>query len=689
MRLTLQKKLLATSLVALAAAFAITAIAIVELSTVNDQAHTSHARGTRAVQNLALIDTALAEKQGLLNYSILVAATQDTQSQIDAQIAADDTQIADALTAYGKLPLDIQQQADLAAFTAAQASYETAFEQAHANARAGDFAVAAGEVPGTAALLGQVVAPLDRLKASATVDATGIDNAAQSTFEQGRLLVLMVFALAVLIGFLISFLISRSITRGVRSVQKILTSMTDNCATALEEGLGALSRNDLSVDAHASTAPIATCGSDEIGQTAAVANKMLAKLTATVERYEVARTSLADTVGQVKAAAEALARASIQLNSAATLSGHASAQVAQTIGQIAAGAGDQARVASETSAASRELVRIIERVGDGAASTTIQVHEASLALDATTQAIGRAMHDSEEIAPLNERVDAALAAGARAVDETASGMNRVKSSVDATAVKVTELGAKSDQIGVIVETIDDIAEQTNLLALNAAIEAARAGEQGRGFAVVADEVRKLAERSSRATKEIAALAAEVQQGTRAAVKSMQAGAGEVETGTELAVQAAGAFREIKDAAAARNTVLENMLAAVVEIRGLSFGVVRATNGIAEIASDTNDSAAQMSAAAQTVGQSVESIAAISQQNSASSEEVSAATEQMSAQAEEVVASATSLADMAQGLDELVAHFRLQSGEPVAGGNLVPRRRASDWQHPTARQVESA
>ncbi|MGZ6314673.1 MAG: methyl-accepting chemotaxis protein [Candidatus Limnocylindrales bacterium] len=507
--------------------------------------------------------------------------------------------------------------------------------------------------------------------------------------EEGRFLLLAAFAVTALVGYLVSFAVSRSITRQVTSVQQTLTSMTDNCATALEIGLGAVSRNDLSVAARPSTSPIAKYGSDEIGQTAAVTNKMLAKLTATIERYEVARTSLADTVGQVKAAAEALARASSQLNSAATQSSNASAQVAQTISQIAAGAGDQARVAAETSGASQKLVRIIERVGEGAANTTIRVHEATLALDATTEAIGRAMNDSEEIAPLNERVDAALAAGARAVVETSGGMNSIKSSFDATAVKVTELGAKSDQIGVIVETIDDIAEQTNLLALNAAIEAARAGEQGKGFAVVADEVRKLAERSSRATKEIATLVAEVQQGTRAAVKAIQAGAGEVETGTELAAQAAGAFREIKDAAAARKLVLEDILAAVVEIRGLSFEVVRATSGIAEIAFDTNDSAAQMSAAAETVGQSVESIAAISQQNSASSEEVSAATEQMSAQAQEVVASAASLADMARGLDELVAHFRLQSGEPVAGGKLVPRRRASDWQSPTARQAESA
>ena len=509
------------------------------------------------------------------------------------------------------------------------------------------------------------------------------------TGGQARNIVIAIGMCAVLAGLFASLKVSSEIRKRLAEVQATLESMTDNCATALEGGITAFALSDLSVEVRSATAPIEECGSDEIGIMAATTNRMLARLQSTIESYERARSGLADTVGQVKAAAEGLARAAEQLNDTATQSGAASAQVAQTIGQVAAGASDQARAASQTSIASHDLAEVIERVGEGASGTAARVQDASRALDATTQAIGRAVADSSTMSALGERVNHALAAGEMAVGETAGGMTRIKSSVDATAVKVTELGAKGAQIGAIVETIDDIAEQTNLLALNAAIEAARAGEQGKGFAVVADEVRKLAERSSRATKEIAALIADVQRGTKAAVEAMKAGAGEVETGAELADQAAGALKEIKNAADARDAVLEDMLAAVVEIRTLSAEVVRATDGISEIAAETNTAAAQMGAAANTVGRSVESIAAVSEQNSASAEEVSAATEQMSAQAQEVVASAATLAEMAVALDELVARFRLEASAPVSSGNVIPRRRASDWALSTSGRTRSA
>ena len=168
---------------------------------------------------------------------------------------------------------------------------------------------------------------------------------------------------------------------------------------------------------------------------------------------------------------------------------------------------------------------------------TSQASEVASAVEEMTKTIMENSKNASVAADTAKQARVSAEAGGKVVDDTVHGMKRIAGVVNKSAETVKELGKSSDQIGEIIGVIDDIADQTNLLALNAAIEAARAGEQGRGFAVVADEVRKLAERTTKATKEIAGMIKKIQADTTGAVQSMEEGTQEVERGIELADKA--------------------------------------------------------------------------------------------------------------------------------------------------------
>jgi methyl-accepting chemotaxis protein len=242
------------------------------------------------------------------------------------------------------------------------------------------------------------------------------------------------------------------------------------------------------------------------------------------------------------------------------------------------------------------------------------------------------------------------------------------------AEKVRELGVLGGQIGAVVETIDEIAEQTNLLALNAAIEAARAGEHGRGFAVVADEVRKLAERSSRETKQIADLIKKVQEGTHQAVAAMQRGADEVEGGAVQADEAGRALGEILRAV--ENTALQvtEIATAAQEMAADAGSMTGAMGSISAVVEENTAAIEEMSAQSSQVSRAINDIAALAHSQSASTQQVSASADEMSDQVGQLTAQAEELAEAAEGLRCLVAGFK-RAAQP-ADGVVIPLRHAA-------------
>lgn len=224
------------------------------------------------------------------------------------------------------------------------------------------------------------------------------------------------------------------------------------------------------------------------------------------------------------------------------------------------------------------------------AISSSQVATASEEMSQTTVEIARNVNSiansSSETLLVAEEGDSLVGKSTEKVQEIA----RI---VDSSARFVKSLGERSAQIGAVVDVINDIADQTNLLALNAAIEAARAGEQGRGFAVVADEVRKLAERTAKSTSDIGEMIKAVQDEVVKAVEAMDTATSNVDGGVELVTQAGSALRTIVRSANELQTMVQQIASATEEMSATSEGISRDIERIAEVSKNNSENAGQV------------------------------------------------------------------------------------------------
>ncbi|QSV46212.1 methyl-accepting chemotaxis protein [Geobacter benzoatilyticus] len=252
-------------------------------------------------------------------------------------------------------------------------------------------------------------------------------------------------------------------------------------------------------------------------------------------------------LGKAVEVANRLADGDLTVDVVAT-SGDETGQVLSAMGNMVRSLRDMViqtvTISTGIAAASSQLHATSEQIATGAeevASQSGTVATASEEMAATSSDIAR---NCGAAADASMQSTASATAGAKIVQETITGMGVIADRVRQTSRTVEALGTRSEEIGEIIGTIEDIADQTNLLALNAAIEAARAGEQGRGFAVVADEVRALAERTTKATKEIGAMIKTIQSETRDAVRAMDEGVQEAEKGAVSAQKSGEALEDI-------------------------------------------------------------------------------------------------------------------------------------------------
>ena len=272
--------------------------------------------------------------------------------------------------------------------------------------------------------------------------------------------------------------------------------------------------------------------------------------------------------------------------------------------------------AAQVSQAARQLAEASGAVAHASTQQSEATAATAAAVEQMTAGISQITQSAEEAKTISRHSQETSQQNVVVIRDAAAEMDKIAETVEASARIIGSLEEQSREIATVVGVIKEIADQTNLLALNAAIEAARAGEQGRGFAVVADEVRKLAERTSISTQEIAATIDKIQSGTQSAVHSMVAGVDQVKAGTSLAQQAGASIADIETEA----------------------------KRVVSVVNDISNSLQEQSAASNDIARNVENIASMVEHNNASAEQAAAA--------------ATQLQRLAQDLSATIGHFRL-------------------------------
>jgi len=337
----------------------------------------------------------------------------------------------------------------------------------------------------------------------------------------------------------------------------------------------------------------------------------------------------------------------------------------QLLSKLDAGWQEQVRALRDITHALETQARSIDQIAAGAAQ---QAEEADRSFQATREiagGLGEVARYAEQVSASSEEASDTAERGAQAVQETLAGITALGQSVHEAAQAVAQLGVLSTEIGRISETITAIASQTNLLALNAAVEAARAGRHGQGFAVVAAEVRRLAEQAARATQEIGSLLSRIQQGIGRSVQVMAEARGQAEQGTQLSREAGASLAAIRSSVRLSADQVQGIRSRIEALVGSSRDMEEAIGHVAAVSVENTAATEAMASDSNRVMQAVRQVEGVALAGVENLDQVRLDLQEVVAVAQASASASRQLAAVAAGLENSVRQGRV--GAPGTAG----------------------
>jgi methyl-accepting chemotaxis protein len=469
----------------------------------------------------------------------------------------------------------------------------------------------------------------------------------QASVSGKSLIIALISAASVIIITLLGIILSRKITLPILIIKERMSYLEKNCIKNLNDGLKSLAIGDLSKSVDKKTLLLNLSQEDEVGKIAESFDLMVTQTQSAVDSYNTVRDKLSEATNELQIIINQATAGDLNYRGDSNKFEGTYGKLVQSTNdlldivvipikegievlEIMSGGDFTARVKYElggeykalkesinklgesvcyaltevlsateaTASASAQISSSAEEMAAGAQEQSAQSSEIASAIAQMTKTIMETTGNTAAAADTSKQAGDKALLGSSVISETVQGMKTIADVVKNAAVTVQELGSSSEQIGTIVQVINDIADQTNLLALNAAIEAARAGEQGRGFAVVADEVRKLAERTTKATQEISDMIKRIQKDTGDAVKSMELGTREVENGLQLTEKSGNSLSQIVDSVAKVDNIIGQVAAASEEQSSAAEQIGRSVEGINNVTQQTAAGIQQIARAAE-------------------------------------------------------------------------------------------